>query len=222
MITELQRAAARAFFALPESAGFAVAGGAALIARDLVDRRTKDIDVFTPAPPAAPIPHVVAAYERRLAELGWASRRIHVSDTFARLVVETDGEALVVDIGLDSPPDRPPTMTELGPTLAAHDLAARKTLALFGRAEARDFTDVYALARHFSKEQLLRWAAAQDGGFDLRVFADMLGTIRRFTDEDLLLARPDADRLRVFFAVWREEILAGESVTPPPTPTVPR
>jgi hypothetical protein len=32
----------QAFFALPDSAGFAVAGGAALIARDLVDRQTKE------------------------------------------------------------------------------------------------------------------------------------------------------------------------------------
>ncbi len=222
MITRLQRAVARAFFALPDSAGFAVAGGAALIARGLVDRQTKDVDVFTPAPPAAPIPHVVAAYERSLAECGWAARRIHVSATFARLVVEAGDESLVVNIGVDSPPDQPPTMTELGPTLAAHDLAARKTLALFGRAEARDFTDVYALARHFGKEQLLRWAGAQDSGFDLRVFADMIGTMRRFTDEDLLLAHPDADRVRTFFATWREEILAGDAATPPPTPAGPR
>jgi hypothetical protein len=135
--------------------------------------------------------------------------------TVARLVVEAGGETLVIDIGIDSPPEWPPTVTELGPTLAARDLAARKTLALFGRAEARDFTDVYALARHFGKERLMRWAAAQDGGFDLRVFADMVGTIRRFTDEDLLLAAPDADRLRTFFAAWREEILAGASATPP-------
>jgi hypothetical protein len=186
--------------------------------RPRVDRHTKDIDVFTPAPPVAPIPYVVAAYEHSLAEHGWAVRRIHVSDTFARLVVETDGESLVVD----SPPDRSPTMTELGPTLAAHDLAGRRTPALFGRAEARDFTDVYAPARHFSKEQLLLWAGAADGGFDLRVFADMIGTIRRFTDEDLHLASPDADRVRTFFAAWREEILTGDSVTPPSTPAHPR
>jgi hypothetical protein len=109
-------------------------------------------------------------------------------------------------------------MTELGPTLVAHDLAARKTLALFGRAEARDFTDVYALARRFGKEQLLSWAAAQDGGFDLQVFADMIGTIHRFTDEDLLPAHPDAARVRTFFATWREEILADGSATTPSTP----
>ncbi len=51
MITALQRAVAELFFSLPESAGFAVAGGAALIARDLVDRGTRDVDLFTVSRP---------------------------------------------------------------------------------------------------------------------------------------------------------------------------
>ncbi|MCM3887337.1 hypothetical protein [Frankia sp. R82] len=55
MITSLQRAVARIFFGLPESVGFAVAGGAALIARDLVDRETRDVDLFTALPPTASI-----------------------------------------------------------------------------------------------------------------------------------------------------------------------
>jgi hypothetical protein len=57
------------------------------------------------------------------------------------------------------------------PTLSLRDLAARKTLALFGRAEARDFADVYDLARGFGRDQLLDWAATDDPGFrqpDLR------------------------------------------------------
>lgn len=37
-------------------------------------------------------------------------------------------------------------MTLLGPTLVPLELAGRKLLALFGRAEARDFADVYVLA----------------------------------------------------------------------------
>ncbi len=68
---------------------------------------------------------------------------------------------LVVDLGIDSPPDEPPTLTELGPTLTAHDLAARKTLALFGRAAARDFTDVHDLAALFTKDELIGLAQAR-------------------------------------------------------------
>jgi hypothetical protein len=74
------------------------------------------------------------------------------------------------------------------------DLAARKTLALFGRAEARDFADVYDLARRFGRDQLLDWAADDDPGFDNQIFADMLASIERLSDEDLPV--PSTVRLR--------------------------
>lgn len=42
-------------------------------------------------------------------------------------------------------------------------------LALFGRAEVRDFADVYRLAERFGKEALLAGATAADPGFDVTV-----------------------------------------------------
>jgi hypothetical protein len=45
-LTSLQVEATRLFFSLPDSAGFAVAGGAALIARGLIARPTNDVDLF--------------------------------------------------------------------------------------------------------------------------------------------------------------------------------
>ncbi|MEX5713388.1 helix-turn-helix transcriptional regulator [Parafrankia sp. FMc6] len=67
----------------------------------------------------------------------------------------------------------------------------------------------FTLANVFAKEELVRLAQTQDDGFDLRVFADMIGTIARFTDDDLGLPRPAVDRLRHFFSVWRQEITGG-------------
>jgi len=49
-------------------------------------------------------------------------------------IVDRDNEVLV-DPAIDSPPSAPPTMTILGPRLAPLELAGRKLLALFGRAE---------------------------------------------------------------------------------------
>ena len=45
-LTPLQVSATRLFFSLPESVGFAVAGGAALIARGLIQRPTRDVDLL--------------------------------------------------------------------------------------------------------------------------------------------------------------------------------
>jgi hypothetical protein len=61
--------------------------------------------------------------------------------------------------------------------LSPRDLAARKTLALFGRAEPRDFANVYELAGRFRRDRLLAWAAGDDPGFDLRVFGEMLAAL---------------------------------------------
>jgi hypothetical protein len=46
-LTHLQIQATRLFFSLPESAGFAVAGGAALLAQGLIRRPTLDVDLFS-------------------------------------------------------------------------------------------------------------------------------------------------------------------------------
>jgi hypothetical protein len=41
---------ARIAFALPEAAQVALAGGGAMLAHDLVDRPTQDVDLFAPDP----------------------------------------------------------------------------------------------------------------------------------------------------------------------------
>lgn len=61
----------------------------------------------------------------------------------------------------DSPTSLP-NVSFLGPTLAPTELAGNTFLALFGRAEAKDFADMYVLAQRFRK----RFAPA--GGSDTR------------------------------------------------------
>lgn len=49
-LTTLQVDIAGIFFALEETQGYLVAGGAALLARDLITRPTADLDLFTATP----------------------------------------------------------------------------------------------------------------------------------------------------------------------------
>jgi predicted nucleotidyltransferase component of viral defense system len=51
----------------------------------------------------------------------------------------------------------PTQLTEVGPALGSDELAADKMLALFGRAEPRDFVDVYRLRRLYGRED---WSSA--------------------------------------------------------------
>jgi hypothetical protein len=86
-------------------------------------------------------------------------------------------------------------------------LAGHKLLALFDRAAARDFSDVYVLAHRFGKDVLLARAAQIDTGFDANVLADMIATLDRFTDDELLVSGgSSAADLRAFFAAWRSEL----------------
>jgi hypothetical protein len=104
------------------------------------------------------------------------------------MVIERLGEETLVDLAVDSPPQSRSTITVLGPTLAPLELAGRKLLALFGRAEARDFADVYVLAQRFSKPDLIEQARRLDTGFDLGVLAQMIDTINRFDDNEFPLS----------------------------------
>lgn len=57
-------------------------------------------------------------------------------------------------------------------------------VALFGRAQVRDFADVYRLAERFGKEALLAEATAADPGFEVTVFVQMMASLDRFDDDE--------------------------------------
>ncbi|MCK9248396.1 MAG: nucleotidyl transferase AbiEii/AbiGii toxin family protein [Solirubrobacteraceae bacterium] len=205
-LTEFQREVARLFFSLPESDGYLLAGGAALVASELTDRPTQDLDLFA----HAPIDSVRTGRDALLGAIaarGWAATTIRDTTTFCRLVIHGPDD-LLVDLAVDSTPTSPPTVTVLGPTLAPVELAARKLLALFGRAEARDFADVFVLMQRFSKQRLLTEAEQVDPGFDRRVLAQMLATLSRFRDDELPIEPELVATMRGFFAAWAAELAA--------------
>jgi predicted nucleotidyltransferase component of viral defense system len=177
-----------------------------LLAQHLTARPTEDLDFFT-APEHG---HVLAArdaLEAAARDSGWSAQRIHDSDTFCRMVIRSADAGVLVDLAVNAPPDLPASATPAGPTLAPEELAGHKLLALFDRAAARDFSDVYVLAHRFGKDVLLARAAQIDAGFDANVLADMIVTLDRFTDDEIPV--PDgssAAELRTFYATWRSEL----------------
>jgi hypothetical protein len=71
-LTQLQRAVLELFFDLPESDGFVLAGGAALVATGLTERPTKDVDLFA-SDLTTGIATAADALEAACRNRGWAT-----------------------------------------------------------------------------------------------------------------------------------------------------
>lgn len=203
-LTDFQIRVAQLFFSLPAAQGFLLAGGAALVAQHLTTRPTQDLDFFTRVG-ATNVPAARDALEIAAQEQGWSIKRIRDEATFCRLIIQ-GADNLLVDLALDSPPQQPATASLIGPTFAPEELAGRKVVALFDRAEARDFADVLELSGHFTKDDLLQQAAQVDPGFDQRIFAQMLRSLTRFSDQDMPTPETRIPALRDFFATWAKEL----------------
>lgn len=161
MLTPIQRRIARIVAGLPEAEGFALAGAGALVVHGYIDRPTRDLDYFTPPPRRAHVVTLGAALERALEQAGLPSRRLRDLPTFIRLVVGHEPDRCEIDLAIDYRA-LPVEMTSLGPTLAPRELAANKVLAVFDRAEPRDFTDLEAVTHAYSLDDLLDLAAQKD------------------------------------------------------------
>jgi hypothetical protein len=204
-LTELQREVLRIFFDLPESSGFVLAGGAALVASGLSERPTRDVDLFG-SDPVIGVAGAADALETACVGRGWAIDRIQDSPTFRRSVVRTAHDELLVDLAVDSPPMGAPTITAYGPTYPPEELAARKLLALFDRAAARDFVDLHALSARFDLHRLIEVAAQLDSGFDPAVLVEMLASVSRFNDDEIAELGAEPTALRAFIDRWSDEL----------------
>lgn len=203
-LTDFQAEVSRLFFSLPASHGFLLAGGGALLASGLTTRPTQDLDFFGD-PRTVNVSSTRDQFEAAATEHGWQCTRIQDSDTFVRLRVSGDDE-VIVDLAIDAPPGRPSVVTIVGPTFDPEELAGRKLVALFDRAEARDFADVFALTQRFDRSILLQRAAEVDLGFDPLVLAEMMRTIDRFTNDELPIEDAEVDEMRSFFHRWADEL----------------
>jgi hypothetical protein len=220
---------ARIAFALPEAGQVALAGGGAMLAHDLVDRPTQDVDLFTPDP--SEVTRLADALVGALRAEGDEVRVDRREQSFTRLAVTVaDGRSVVVEVAHDAR-IREAVQLSFGRVLHPDEVAADKTLALFGRAAARDLMDVAALSERYPLKQLCELAAEKDRGFDRRVLADALAAAAGHSDAafaELGLEPETVAALRASAARWRAQLLesagmsVADAVQPSGAPTLPR
>ncbi len=169
-LTALQRRVLEQLVQAQDTTHFILSGGTALAAYYLYHRRSDDLDLFTgDLPTVTPYSYEV---EELVTRAGLEVRVRLRTQSFVRMEIEYQRERLRLDLAKDAPfRFGPPKSVEIG---GCHlwvenfqDLAVNKLLALFGRAEPRDFVDLYFIREHYSLEQLVAWAAQKDPGFDV-------------------------------------------------------
>ena len=115
-------------------------------------------------------------------------------ERFVRLEVSNDRAQTEVDFRIDARLyDR--EEGELGPALSLHEIAVDKILAVFGRTEPRDLSDLAALLERFPLDQLLEAATEKDPGFDHDVFVEMVERFRKVDPDDIALSRSSTTEL---------------------------
>lgn len=204
MLSPLQQRVAALVAGIEDASEFALAGGAALIVQGRISRQTRDLDFFGPAPAA--VDRLLPLVEAELAEEGLAVRRVMVNPGFARLEIGDGRDQTELDLAADARllPVQPTTPA---PTLSGQELGADKVLAIFSRAEARDFSDLVPLEEAYGLDQLLELASQKDLGFQPKYFAEMLERFDRFRREEFDITDEQFARLKESVARWHERAL---------------
>jgi hypothetical protein len=182
-LTRLQQRVAKIVLAEAAPHGFALAGGAGLVAAGVSTRPTEDIDAFSWR--ASDVREAAQAVSGALEADGLIVERDRYEAGFVRLIA-TAGSArrrrqVRIELGRDYI-EWPLVETRLGPALSPRELAANKVLALFSRVKPRDLCDVAILSTQYDLEQVLVDAKVKDPGFWRPVLA---GYIR------MVLVEPD-------------------------------
>ncbi|MFW6129428.1 MAG: nucleotidyl transferase AbiEii/AbiGii toxin family protein [Candidatus Aminicenantaceae bacterium] len=188
-------------------------GGTALSAFYLYHRKSHDLDFFTAEEEL--IPSICHKIEDQLKKEGFEVEKTRGLRSFTELLISLPDDSTIIHIALDSPY----RLEELKQSKdyeglkvdSLRDIAANKLLTVFGRANLRDFVDVYFLVKEkFTKKELIEDAIKKDPGFDLYWLGTAMERINEFSDDSaemlLLVKSCPIDELQKFFNAWRREI----------------
>jgi hypothetical protein len=151
------------------------------------------------------VDRLVPAVDRALHDAGFVVRHVQENHGFARLIVESGEDRTELDLGADArlfpaEPGRP------APTLSGEELAVDKVLAVFGRAEARDFVDLAAIEERYGLDRLFELAAEKDRGFTPEMFAEIAGRFSRLREDEFGIDADQYAELARRVAVWQERV----------------
>lgn len=202
------------FASLEESRAFYFTGAMALSAYYLHHRVSEDIDIFCPVENLIPI--VARKFSTKLASQGIEVEIVRSFGSFWEAILRDGEEEIRFQLAYDTPFHLGELTEKEGINVhALDDLAAGKLLALFARAEERDFVDVFCLTDKgkYTMRQVIDLARKKDPGLDEYYLALAFEQVERLPDESsrlnlTLLEKIDMRKLKAFFRDQAVEILS--------------
>lgn len=187
--------------------GMFLSGGTALGAFYLGHRRSADLDFFMRE--GADYDERVRQFVRLAEGSGLKVVAGSAGPGFRRFVVSDANETVPVDLVLDTAERiSPPTVTPDGLVVdSLDDITANKLGAILGRAEVRDYVDLFFLARS-GRDPLAFVAAARrkDGGIDAAALAFVLSDVKVRADPEGLENPVSAGELQAFIDDLRRRL----------------
>ena len=211
-----QREVTRALISILGDYDFALAGSSAIREHGLIDRPTRDIDLFTVMSQRNQFHKAV---EQAIAYLRIQGYEVSMdndhpfSDTFAKIIVSGNGQSVEVEAGIDWRRDDPVRINDIHSVLSQDDAVANKIDALYSRGEARDYLDALSIREsgHYTDEQLMALAEEHDIGFRRDGFIEALRFIDQIPDEPFLqyVGRDRLAQIRRGIHEWADVLSGG-------------
>jgi len=209
ILSPLQRAFLQAFFAVPVGQRFFLTGDSALAAFHLHHRLSDDLDLFTLDDEA--LEATVHPVEAIAVDLGCSLKRTRVSQYFQQLWLSHPQYEvpLKVDLVRDFGPQYGERVVRDGIIVDSLDnIAANKIIAIFGRADIRDFVDLYfILQKGYELDQLFEMARQKDLGLTKFYFVGMLRQINKYTHLPKMLKPLELETLQAFYSEMARRLM---------------
>jgi len=210
LLTIEQKNFLQSFFQTYLGTEFFLSGGTALAEYYLLHRLSQDLDLFT-SNQDLPFDSVNAEVLKIVSSHGLTIENQVTSETFLRYILASDENILKIDIIKDTPPHFGKVENREGVRIdSLENIAVGKLLALFGRADPKDFVDLYFL---FEKEKIIGFsqtlilAKKKDLGLQEIYLAEMLSKSETIEIFPPTIKEYQVEKLRQFFTQLAEKLL---------------
>jgi predicted nucleotidyltransferase component of viral defense system len=210
LLTPLQEKFLQTFFADPIGQHFFLTGGTALAAFHLHHRLSDDLDLFTLDDVA--LEASVRPVEQIAADLNCTLERTRVSQYFQQVLLTHPQQEmpLKIDLVRDFGPQYGKRLDHKGIIVDSLDnIAANKIVALFGRADIKDFVDLYFILQSgYDLDELFSMAQQKDRGLTEFYFVGMLRQANRQTHLPKMVKPLDLKVLQAFYAELAQQLMS--------------